>query len=107
MPDNKPAMITGLVDEWKLRSAEVKERLKLKYVPVGFDIDQIEQCERYLSMSDDQQKAHVADMSDVEVEFWIALETSRALYVDPIDKRDGSISEAKVARYPERYDWKP
>ena len=105
MSDKKPAMITGLIDDWKLRSAEAKERLKLKHVPWNFDYDRIEEYERYLEMTDDEQRAFVADMSNEEYEFWNALETSRALYVDPVD-RQGSITEAKVARYPERYGWK-
>lgn len=106
MSDKKPAMITQLVNDWKLRSAEVKERLKVKYVPVDFDFRRIDEYDRYLSMSDDQQRVFVAEMSNVEVEFWIALETARAMYQAPLDKRDGSITEAKVARYPERYRWK-
>ncbi|MDX0503624.1 hypothetical protein GOC80_13410 [Sinorhizobium medicae] len=54
-------------------------------------------------MSDDDQK-HVLDTSyNEEAELWISVLTARALYEDPLDKRDGSITEAKVARYPERY----
>ncbi len=103
MPDNKPAMITGLVDEWKLRSAQAKDRLRLKYLPVDFDISRVDEYERYLSMSDDEQRTFVADMSNDEFEFWCALETARALYVDTNEKRDGSITEKKVAQNPERY----
>lgn len=103
MSDNKPAMITTLIDDWKLRSAEAKKKLKLKYLPVDFDFDRIGEYERYLAMSDDEQKAYVADMSIAEVDFWVALETARAIYVDPLDKRDGSITQDKVDRHPERY----
>lgn len=73
MSDNKPAMVTGLVYDWKLRSAEVKDRLRLKYVPLDFDISRVDEYERYLSMSDDEQRAFVADMSNDEFEFWCAL----------------------------------
>ncbi|MBY5684804.1 hypothetical protein HFO32_22030 [Rhizobium leguminosarum] len=107
MQDKKPAMITGLVDDWKLRSAEVKEKLKLKYLPVDFDFSRMDAYERYLSMSDDDQKAYVANMSNVEVEFWIALETARAMYQDPLDRTPGSITEDKVDGYPDRYRWSP
>lgn len=103
MSDKKPAMITGLVDDWKRRSADAKVHLRLKYLPVDFDFGQIDEYDRYLEMSDDEQRSFVADMSNVEYEFWNALETSRALYVDPLDRQDGSITEAKFARYPERY----
>lgn len=103
MLDNKPAMITQLVEDWKLRSAEAKEKLRLKYLPVNFDFQRIDEYERYLEMSDDDQKAYVAHIGNVEVEFWIALETARVMYQDPLDRQDGSITEAKVARHPERY----
>lgn len=51
MTDNRPAMITTLIDDWKLRSAEAKERLKLKHVPWNFDYDRIEEYERFLEKS--------------------------------------------------------
>ncbi len=43
MSDNKPELITGLVDDWKLRSAEVKSKLRLKYLPVDFDSGRIDE----------------------------------------------------------------
>lgn len=97
------------IEDWKrtrvleIRREAAKERLRLKYLPVDFDISRVDEYERYLSMTDDQQKAFVSSMSNDEVEFWIALETARALYQDPVDRHPGSITEAKVARYPERY----
>lgn len=107
MSDKKPAMITGLIDDWKQRSAAAKNKLRLKYLPVDFDLGQIDEYERYLDMSGDEKKTFVADMSDDEFELWNALETSRALYQDPVDRNPGSITEEKVAAYPERYGWKP
>lgn len=106
MSDNKP-VITTVIDDWKLRSAEAKKKLQLKYLPVNFDFQRIDEYERYLSMSDDEQKAFVGSMSNVEYEFWNSLETARALYVHPLDRQDGSITDAKIARHPERSDWKP
>lgn len=99
------------IEDWKrtrvleIRSDGVKERLRLKYLPWNFDLDKIEEYERYLAMSGNEQKAFVADMSNDEFDFWCDLETARALYVDPADKRDGSITEEKVARRPDRYRW--
>jgi hypothetical protein len=101
------------VADWKrrkisdIRSDAAKDRLRLKYLPVDFDHDRIDEYERYLSMSDDDQSAFVRGMLTEEYEFWNDLETARALYVDTADKMDGSITEAKVDRYPERYGWKP
>lgn len=99
--------------EWKdrkileIRRDAAKDRLKLKYLPGDFDLDQIDEYQRYLSMSKAEQKAFLADLTTDDVEFWIDLETARALYVDPLDRMDGSITEAKVAAYPDRYNWKP
>lgn len=101
------------IADWKMqqvreiRKDAVKDRLRLKYLPVDFDHDRIDEYERYLSMSDDEQKSFLTDLTTDEVEFWIDLETSRALYQDPLEKRDGSITEAKVAAHPNRYGWKP
>lgn len=103
MSDKKPAMITTLVEEWQTRSDEVKARLRLKYLPFGPTPELIERVEAFLSMSDDEQK-HVLDTSyNEDAELWISVLTAHALYEDPLDKRDGSITEAKVARYPQRY----
>ena len=101
MTDKKSAMITGLVDDWKRRSAEAKVHLRLKYLPVDFDFDRIKEYDRYLSMSDDEQKTFLADMPTEEYEFLNALETARALYVDPVDRQGGSITEAKVVAHPD------
>lgn len=103
------------IAEWKrtrvleIRSKVAKERLKLKYLPLDFDFEKVDEYERYFAMSDDEQKTFVADMSNDEYEFWNALETARALYQDPVDRDPGSITQDKVDAYPERYGyvWKP
>lgn len=43
-------------------------------------------------------------LDDEAAELYITLLTARALYVDPIDRGSG-ITEAKVAKYPDRYRW--
>lgn len=107
MSDNKPAMITGLIDDWKLRSAEVKERFKLKYLPFSPTPELIEKVEAFLALSDDEQKQVLETSFNEDAELWISVLTARALYVDPVDRNPGSITEDKVARYPDRYGWKP
>lgn len=89
----------------EIRSDDARERLKLHCLPLDFDFDSVDEYERYLSMTVDEQKAFVADMSNDEYEFWNALETARALYQDPVDRNPGSITEDKVERYPERYGY--
>lgn len=101
MSDKKPAIITGLVDHWKLRSAEVNERLKLKYVSFSPTPDMIAKAEDFLSVSDAERSHRLETAPDDEVELLISLETARALYEDPLDRQDGSITKAKVAQYPE------
>lgn len=103
MSDSKPAMITELIESWKLSSAEVKERLQLKYLPFSPTPEMIASAEAFLLLSDAERSRRLETAPNDEVEFLISLETARALYVDPLDKRDGSFTEAKIARYPERY----
>lgn len=91
----------------EIHSNVAKERLKLKYLPFDFVFEKVDEYERYLSMSDDERNAFVADMSNEEFEFWCALETARALYQDPVDRDPGSITQDKVDAYPDRYEWKP
>lgn len=103
MTDNKPAMLTGLVENWKQRSAEVKEKLQLRYVPFSPTPEMIEKVEAFMSLSDDEQR-HVLDTSfNEDAELWISVLSAQALYKDPLDRQNGSITEARVARYPERY----
>ncbi|MBY3044860.1 hypothetical protein [Rhizobium leguminosarum] len=103
MSDNKPAMITELVDDWKLRSAEVKERLRLKYVPFNPKPEAIAEAEAFLALSDAEQAHELEFAHNERAEFLVSLMTARALYENPPDRRNGVITEAKVARYPERY----
>lgn len=103
MTDTKPAMITTLVDEWKLRSAEAKKRLRLQYVPFQPTPEMIEKVEAFLSMSDDEQKQVLDTYSSDETEIWISVLTARAIYEERQDKGNGTITEERVARYPERY----
>lgn len=104
-------MSEGEIADWKIqrvreiRRDAVKDRLKLKYLPVDFDFNLVQEYERYLSMSDGEQTTFVSGMPTEEYEFWNDLETARALYIDPVDKRDGSITQAKVDAHPDRYGW--
>jgi hypothetical protein len=107
MSDKKPAMITMLIDDWKQKSAEAKERLKLKYLPFEPTSELIEQAGAFLSLSDADRSHRLETSYNEEAEFLIAIETARALYRDPADRNPGSITEDKVARYPDRYGWKP
>ncbi|TCA17392.1 hypothetical protein E0H68_06355 [Rhizobium leguminosarum bv. viciae] len=77
--------------------------LRVKWLPIQEPSgDDIEHLAEHLSLSACELSAAVRAMSDDDAELFIELETARALYVDPIDRESG-ITEAKVARYPERY----
>lgn len=101
------------IEEWKrtkvleIREEAAKEQLKLKYLPYNFDVDRVDEYERYLALPLDDQTAFLKPLPQEELEFWIALEVSRSLYKDPVDRNPGSITEDKVAAYPERYGWQP
>lgn len=107
MTDTKPAMITGLIDEWKQRSAEAKQRLRLQYVPFQPTPEMIEKVEAFLQMSDGGQQQVINTCISDEAELLISVLTARAMYEERQDKGDGSITEDMVARYPDRYGWQP
>lgn len=82
---------------------DLRDRLRLKYIPFDPTPELIEKVEAFLALSDEEQ-SHVLEFSyNEEAEFWISMLTARALYEDPVDRSPGSITEDKVARYPERY----
>jgi hypothetical protein len=86
---------------------EVKERLRLKYIPQteGFDAEEIEAYDRFLALSGDEQRLHLADQDDDEFEMYVQLIKSRAMYTTPADRNPGSITPAKVDACPEPYRW--
>ena len=85
---------------------DLRDRLKLKYLPFNSDDpDLLAAAERFLAMSDDEQAAFVRVLFNEEYEFYNNIMTARALYKPPVDRDPGSITEAKVAAYPERYQW--
>lgn len=85
---------------------ELRDRLKLKYLPFNADDpDTLAEVKRFLAMSDDEQAAFVRVLYNEEYELWNAVMTARALYKSPVDRDPGSITEAKVDAYPERYRW--
>ncbi|NTI03173.1 hypothetical protein G6K88_14205 [Agrobacterium rhizogenes] len=86
-----------------------KEELQLKWIPFaeGFDYDDYDRYRNFLALSDDDQSAVMEPMTTTEAELYIALLTSRAMYVSPVDRNPGSITQDKVDAYPERYKWEP
>lgn len=82
---------------------DLRDRLRLKYIPFGATLGLIAKAETFLSLSDDQQASILEFAFNEDAEFYISLLTARALYQDPVDKQDGSITDAKVAAHPERY----
>lgn len=82
---------------------ELRDRLRLKYVPFDPDPETIANAEAFLSMSDDEQRQVLDTSFNEQAEFFIALLTARALYKSPVDRSPGSITAAKVAAHPERY----
>jgi len=84
----------------------LRDWLRVKWIPGDPSGDEIVRYDDYLALSDAEQSALMRDMSVDEIEFYLDLETARALYVDPVDRERG-VTEAKVARHPERYRWDP
>ena len=85
----------------------LRDRLRLKYIPFDPTPELIEKVDAFFAMSDAEQAGRLEIAYNEEAEFLINIMTARALYKDPVDRQDGSITEAKVARYPDRYGWNP
>ena len=82
----------------------IREWLRVKYVPVDSPSgDDILRFDGHLALSPEDQKKALQVMQDEDAELFIDIEVARALYIDPIDR--GGITEAKMAKYPERYRW--
>jgi hypothetical protein len=96
-------MITTLIENWKLQSAEAKQRLRLQYVPFQPTPEMIDRVEAFLHMSEDEQQQVIEACDSDDAELWISVLTARAIYEERQKKGDGSITEERVARYPERY----
>lgn len=81
----------------------LRDWLRVKYLPADYpSADDILRYDAHLSLPPAEQSAAVRAMSDDDAELYISLEVARALYRDPVDRETG-ITDAKVARYPERY----
>ena len=85
----------------------LRDRLRLKYIPFDPTSVLIEKVEAFFAMSDAEQAGRLELAYNEEAEFLISILTARALYKDPVDRNPGSITQDKVNRYPDRYDWKP
>ncbi|TAW73067.1 hypothetical protein ELI16_14525 [Rhizobium ruizarguesonis] len=77
--------------------------LRVKWLPAQDpDGDDIVRLDDFHALSPAEQAGAIRAMSTDDAEFWISVETARHLYVGSVDRKSG-ITEAKVARYPERY----
>ncbi len=82
----------------------LRDWLRVKYVPVDDPSGDVILCfDDYLALPLVDKRKALQVMSDEDAELFIGLEVARALYVDPVDR--GGVTEAKVAKYPERYRW--
>ncbi|OAE45437.1 hypothetical protein A7J57_00130 [Agrobacterium tumefaciens] len=101
-------MCEAEVANWKMKRVReirrdaVKDRLRLKYLPFDPTPETVADAEAFLLLSDAEQAHELEFAYNERAEFLICLMTARALYVDPLDRRDGSITQAKVDRHPER-----
>jgi hypothetical protein len=84
----------------------LRDRYRLRWIPVGIGADQLEAYCGYLDMTEDERSVISKTLSYEELELLLEFETARAMYLSPEERDSGSITEAKVARYPERYKWK-
>lgn len=84
----------------------LRDWLRMKWIPGDPSADDILSYDDWLALPPEERDARYRHMSETDADFWVEVETARALYRDPVDREPG-ITEAKVARYPERYRWSP
>lgn len=78
---------------------DLKHELRLKWLP-SIDVDE---ARRFLALTDAEQTIEIASADDELAELLVELLTARVMYLHPLDRRDGSITQEKVDRHPERY----
>lgn len=80
----------------------LRDWLRMKWIPGDPSADDILRYDDWLALPPEERGARYRHMTDDEADVWLEIETARGLYVDPVDRESG-ITEAKLAKYPERY----
>lgn len=82
---------------------QLKDTLRLKWLPVGLDIETLAEYVEILDMEPADRQALEKSLPVEKQETLIEVETARAMYQPPQDRNPGSITPEKVAAHPERY----
>ncbi|KQV41903.1 hypothetical protein [Rhizobium sp. Root1204] len=80
----------------------LRDWLRMRWILGDPSGDDIVCYDDWLALPPEERSARYCHMFEDDAEFWIQVETARALYRDPVDRKPG-ITEAKVTRYPDRY----
>jgi hypothetical protein len=86
--------------------AAICDRLQLKWLPTD-TVDGVREIESFLQLLDCDQTDLIQAADNEQAEWYIEILTSRAMYVSPVDRDPGSITQDKVDAYPDRYRWEP
>ncbi|TRA96870.1 MULTISPECIES: hypothetical protein [Agrobacterium] len=115
MSDIKPAMtpeqerlLTEINDDFEDFHADVNRSLRIKRMPLipGFRLRDLDKYAAFLDSGPAEQAKFLEDVHPDEAEFFAQLLMSRIDF-EIAEEKSGSITDEKVARYPDRYDWKP
>lgn len=98
-PLSLPAILPTMIDD---EYDTLRDWLRMRWIPGDPSGDDIVCYDDWLALPPEERSARYRHMTDDKADFWIEIETARGLYRDPVDRESG-ITEAKVARYPERY----
>ncbi|WP_322886525.1 hypothetical protein U8C31_18350 [Sinorhizobium medicae] len=108
MTPEQKRLLTEINDDFEDFHAVVNRSLRIKRMPVmaGFRLRDLDKYAAFLDSSPDEQASFMAAVHPNEVEFYEHLLLSRIGF-EIAEEKSGSITEERVARNPERYDWKP
>lgn len=108
MTPEQERLLTEINDDFEQHHAVVNRNLRIKRMPVmaGFRLSDLNKYEAFLDSSPADRARFLKDVHPDEVEFYERLLMSRIDF-ELAEEKSGSITEERVARNPDRYDWKP
>jgi len=108
MTPEQERLLAEINDDFEEYHCYVNGRLRIKRMPVmlGFRLRDLDKYEAFLDSSPTERAKFMDDVHPDEIEFYEQLLLARIDY-EVAEEKSGSITEERVARNPDRYDWNP
>ena len=108
MTPEQEQLLIEINDDFEEFHDAVNRNLRIKRMPVmaGFRLRDLDKYEAFLDSSPAERVKFLESVHPDEVEFYEQFLIARIDY-EIAEKKSGSITEERVARNPDRYNWKP